>query len=58
VKTHKIIAVFLLTIASGFILVFFPVQSRQVYAISEPSDFLSSGGKARFIQEKSKFLNN
>jgi hypothetical protein len=56
VKTHKIIAVFLLTIASGFILVFFPVQSRQVYAISEPSDFLSSGGKARFIQEKSKYI--
>ena len=55
-KTHKIIAVFLLTIASGFISVFFPVQSRQVYATSEKSGLLPQGGKSIFVQEKSKYI--
>jgi hypothetical protein len=56
VKTHKIITAFILTIASGFILVFFPVQSRQVYATSEKSDLLSPAGKNLFVQEKSKYI--
>jgi len=56
VKTYKIIAVFVLTIASGTILVYTPAQSRQVYATSEKSDLLSPGGKSLVVQEKSKYI--
>jgi hypothetical protein len=56
VKTFKIAAVFLPTIAYSLILIFPRIRSGQTFAIFEKSDFQSTAGNSRFIQEKSKYI--
>jgi hypothetical protein len=56
VKTYKIATVFLLTTAYCLFFVFPRVRSGQAFAIFEKSDFQSTAGNSRFIQEKSKYI--
>lgn len=56
VKTDKIIAVLLLTVAYSLILVFSPVRSGQIYACFEKSHSQSPDVNSGFIQEKSKYI--
>jgi Cytochrome c554 and c-prime len=56
VKTPGIIAVLVLTISSFPIIISHAVQSDKVYTVMEKPYFLSSAGKSRFMQEKSKYL--
>jgi len=54
-KTCKKIAVFVLIIASNFILIIYSVHSDQAYAIFEKSDLMASAIKDRSVQETSKY---
>jgi hypothetical protein len=55
-KTYKTTAVFILTISSFLIIIITSFQSDQVYAVFKKPGLLSSTGKSRFVQEKSKYL--
>jgi hypothetical protein len=56
VNPYRIIAVFVLTIASFLAIIIRSAQSGQAYTVLKKSDFLSSSGKSGFIQKESKYL--
>jgi hypothetical protein len=54
-EANQKIAVIVLSIILNLIIIIYPVQSNQIYAVHEKSNLLLPNGRSRFDQEKQKY---